>query len=68
MVQQRSRKFDLKKPLLVFKLKDIPLADQNAIIDRNIPTFATGVEKEEEEVCFTCSKLFFPLYYRGTDV
>jgi hypothetical protein len=45
----RSRKFDFKKPLLVFKLKDLPLIEQNAVLNRNIPTFATGVEKEEEE-------------------
>lgn len=45
----RSRKFDFKKPLLVFKLKDLPLIDQNAVLNRNIPTFATGVEKEEED-------------------
>ena len=45
----RSRKFDFKKPLLVFKLCDLPLIDQNAVLNRNIPTFATGVEKEEEE-------------------
>ena len=46
----RSRKVDFKKPLLVFRLEDIPLSEQNSILERNIPTFATGVEKEEEEV------------------
>ncbi len=47
----RSRKVDFKKPLLVFRLEDIPVKDQSAVLSRNIPIFATGVEKEEEEVC-----------------
>ena len=45
----RSRKFDFKKPLLVFKLTDLSPIDQNSVLNRNIPTFATGVEKEEED-------------------
>ncbi len=46
----RSRKVDFKKPLLVFRLEDIPEKDQGSVLSRNIPIFATGVEKEEEEV------------------
>jgi hypothetical protein len=48
----RSRKFDVKKPLQVFALQELSPNDQQLVLHRNIPTFATGVEKEEEEVFY----------------
>ena len=54
----RSRKFDVKKPLRVFALDDLSPADQQLVLHRNIPTFATGVEKEEEEVRLSLWKVF----------
>ena len=46
----RSRKIDFKKSLAVFRFTDLDDIDEDNALNRTIPTIATGVEKEEEEV------------------
>ena len=45
----RSRKLDYKRPLPLYHAQELPDLDDDA--HRAVPIVATGVEKEEEEVC-----------------
>lgn len=53
----RSRKIDYRKALHVFRASELPDIDEVSS-HRSVPIIATGVEKEEEEVCSA------PLIYR----
>lgn len=50
----RARALDASKPLPVFRCEDLPDLHEYASINRAVPQMPTGMEKEEESVCF-CS-------------
>lgn len=48
----RARALDASKPLPVFRCEDLPDLHEYASINRAVPQMPTGMEKEEESVCF----------------
>jgi hypothetical protein len=48
----RSRKVDPKRPMSVLRFDQVDDLDESLMVHRAIPQISTGVEKEEEEVCF----------------
>lgn len=52
----RARALDATKPLPVFRCEDLPDLHEYASINRAVPQMPTGMEKEEESVCFYHSK------------
>ena len=60
----RARALDASKPLPVFRCEDLPDLHEYASINRAVPQMPTGMEKEEESVCFfnrenMCFAVFF---------
>lgn len=53
----RARALDASKPLPVFRCEDLPDLHEYASINRAVPQMPTGMEKEEESVCFKLSKI-----------
>lgn len=51
----RARALDASKPLPVFRCEDLPDLHEYASINRAVPQMPTGMEKEEESVCFLIS-------------
>lgn len=49
----RARALDASKPLPVFRCEDLPDLHEYASINRAVPQMPTGMEKEEESVCFS---------------
>ena len=48
----RARALDASKPLPVFRCEDLPDLHEYASINRAVPQMPTGMEKEEESVCY----------------
>ena len=48
----RARALDAAKPLPVFRCEDLPDLHEYASINRAVPQMPTGMEKEEESVCW----------------
>lgn len=57
----RARALDASKPLPVFRCEDLPDLHEYASINRAVPQMPTGMEKEEESVCFI---RFINKYYK----
>ena len=55
----RARALDATKPLPVFRCEDLPDLHEYASINRAVPQMPTGMEKEEESVCFMVSEVAF---------
>lgn len=53
----RARALDASKPLPVFRCEDLPDLHEYASINRAVPQMPTGMEKEEESVCFRSSSV-----------
>lgn len=53
----RARALDATKPLPVFRCEDLPDLHEYASINRAVPQMPTGMEKEEESVCFNAAFL-----------
>lgn len=61
----RARALDASKPLPVFRCEDLPDLHEYASINRAVPQMPTGMEKEEESVCFCIAdRLFRALFIR----
>lgn len=60
----RARALDASKPLPVFRCEDLPDLHEYASINRAVPQMPTGMEKEEESVCFfhISTRLMRPLF------
>lgn len=54
----RARALDASKPLPVFRCEDLPDLHEYASINRAVPQMPTGMEKEEESVCFNRLKIW----------
>lgn len=54
----RARALDASKPLPVFRCEDLPDLHEYASINRAVPQMPTGMEKEEESVCYNRLKLW----------
>lgn len=54
----RARALDASKPLPVFRCEDLPDLHEYASINRAVPQMPTGMEKEEESVCFKRPKMW----------
>ena len=52
----RARALDATKPLPVFRCEDLPDLHEYASINRAVPQMPTGMEKEEESVCFIAAR------------
>ena len=48
----RARALDAARPLPVLRLEDLPDLHEYASINRAVPQMPTGMEKEEESVCW----------------
>jgi hypothetical protein len=48
----RSRKVDPKRPMSVVRFDQVDDLDESLMVHRAMTHISTGVEKEEEEVCF----------------
>lgn len=55
----RARALDATKPLPVFRCEDLPDLHEYASINRAVPQMPTGMEKEEESVCFHLWKMWY---------
>lgn len=55
----RARALDATKPLPVFRCEDLPDLHEYASINRAVPQMPTGMEKEEESVCYLVADLVF---------
>ena len=53
----RARALDATKPMPVFRCEDLPDLHEYASINRAVPQMPTGMEKEEESVCFIAARL-----------
>lgn len=54
----RARALDATKLLPVFRCEDLPDLHEYASINRAVPQMPTGMEKEEESVCFIIAVRF----------
>lgn len=52
----RARALDASKPLPVFRCEDLPDLHEYASINRAVPQMPTGMEKEEESVCYPAGR------------
>lgn len=58
----RARALDATKPLPVFRCEDLPDLHEYASINRAVPQMPTGMEKEEESVCFIAGRFIFDMF------
>lgn len=56
-VSFRARALDATRPMQIFKADEVPDLPDFATINRSVPQMPTGMEKEEETVCFLLRSL-----------
>lgn len=59
-LHMRARKLDYTRRLHVYRSEEVLDLDDQTQFARSVPVVATGVEKEEEEVC-ACSHCKLPV-------
>lgn len=62
----RARALDAAKPLPIYRNRDLPDLNDCVSINRAVPQMPTGMEKEEESVCYNFNEYIFIIFNRSS--